>query len=135
MVKLRGRKAYPFYFGTSPTILRIAAGLRQNMTKAEKLLWKEIRNRKCNGLKFRRQHPIADFVVDFFCYEAMQVIELDGEIHDDGYQKERDHARTIILNELGIKVIRFNNKDVFNHNENVIAKIKTQLSANKVNGW
>jgi very-short-patch-repair endonuclease len=56
--------------------------LRKTMTDAEILLWKALRNRRLNGFKFRRQHPIKGFIADFYCHEARLVIEVDGEIHD-----------------------------------------------------
>jgi very-short-patch-repair endonuclease len=127
MVKLRGREAYPFYFGASPAMLKMAAELRANMTRAEKVLWDRLRNKKCCNLKFRRQHPIAEFVVDFFCYEAMLVIEIDGDVHSNSYQKERDFERTKFLNGLGIRVIRFNNEEIFHNIDVVMEKIKKEL--------
>ncbi len=81
MVKLRGRESYPFYFGATPELLRRAAELRKNMTKAETVLWGYLRKRQLTGYRFRRQHPINIVIVDFFCYEAMLVIEVDGEVH------------------------------------------------------
>lgn len=127
MVKIRGREAYPFYFGATPATLRIAADLRANMTRAEKVLWESVRNKKCCRLRFRRQHPIGDFIVDFFCYEAMLAIELDGEVHNDDYQKERDYERTKIINELGIDVIRFKNHEVIENIGEVIQSIEKAI--------
>lgn len=127
MVKLRGREAYPIYFGASPAMLKLAAELRSNMPKAEKPLWEKLRNRKCYDSRFRRQHPIREFIVDFFCYEAMIAIELDGEIHNDAYQNERDSERTNILNELGIRVIRFTNDAVASIIEEVLQEIEDAL--------
>ncbi|WP_461634355.1 endonuclease domain-containing protein [Labilibaculum euxinus] len=94
------------------------------MTKSEKLLWTEIRNRKLNGLKFRRQHPINIFIADFYCHEIKLVIELDGNIHDSEENKEYDEGRTAELEYLGVKVIRFTNEEVINSMTNVLAKIK-----------
>jgi very-short-patch-repair endonuclease len=131
MVKLRGREAYPFYFGASATTLKIAADLRKSMTKAEKVLWEKLRDKKCCNFKFRRQHPIGDFVVDFFCYDSMLVIELDGEAHNEKYQEERDQERTKILNEFGITVLRFRNEEVFKNIKAVLEKIKMHLSTSK----
>lgn len=67
--------------------------LRKQSTKAEKILWNELRNRKFNNLKIRRQHPIEKYVVDFFCYEKKLIIEVDGEIHDNYNQIEYDTIR------------------------------------------
>ncbi len=131
MVKLRGREAYPFYFGASPEMLRRAAELRANMTTAEKALWAQLRKKNCCNQKFRRQHPIGNFIVDFFCYEAMLAIELDGEVHTESYQKERDEERTKILNDLGIAVLRFRNEEVFDQIETVLETIKMYLPESK----
>ncbi len=128
MAKLSGREEYPIYFGAKPELLRIAAELRHSMTESEKILWEKLRNRKLLGYRFRRQHPINEFVVDFFCFEVMLAIEIDGSVHNDSYQKERDKERTEILNRFGIKVIRFENEQVkTNMNfvlDTIISKIK-----------
>jgi len=102
MAKLGGREEYPFYFGAGTELMRIAGDLRKSTTPAEKVLWNQLRNRKVQGFRFRRQHPIKDFIVDFFCYDAMLVIEVDGSVHQEARQKERDEQRTLILKRLGI---------------------------------
>ena len=133
MVKLRGTEAYPIYFGAGPEILRLAGDLRRNMTKAEKLLWDKLRHRKMDGYRFRRQHPLKDFIVDFFCYEAMLVIELDGDVHDSDFQAERDLERTKILNQLGLTIIRFSNKEVHQNISQVISTIREKIKAITLN--
>jgi very-short-patch-repair endonuclease len=127
MVKLRGREEYPFYFGAKVELLKIAWKLRNSMTPAEKILWGKLRNKQVLGYRFRRQHPIKDFIVDFFCYDAMLVIEVDGEVHDQGKQIERDIERTNILRKLGIKELRFKNEEVINQLDQVIEKIEVKL--------
>ena len=97
--------------------------LRQELTQAEKILWPELRNRKLNGLKFRRQHPIDKFVLDFYCHERKLAIELDGSIHDVKLNKEYDEARTAMLGGLGIYTLRFRNNEVINNIESVLRKI------------
>jgi len=92
------------------------------------MLWERLRKKKCRNFKFRRQHPIGEFIVDFFCYEAMLVIELDGEVYHDKYQRERDAERTNILNELGIRVLRFKNEAIFNDVEGVLKTIEKALN-------
>jgi very-short-patch-repair endonuclease len=128
MAKLKGQEDYPIYFGAGPEMLRIAGDLRKSMTPAEKVLWERLRNRQIKGLRFRRQHPIKDFVVDFFCYDALLVIEVDGTVHDETSQKERDEQRTIILKKLGLKEIRFTNTEVINHTDQIIKRIEAELS-------
>ena len=121
------KEKYPIYFGATSNIILLARELRKEMTPAEKILWQELRNNKINGFKFRRQHPINRFIADFFCYEKMLVIEVDGSIHNEVLQKERDEMRTYILNEFGIKVIRFSNDQVVFSLPSVIEKIKNEL--------
>jgi len=128
MAKLRGREDYPFYFGASPEMLRLAGELRKSMTQAEKVLWEKLRNKKIKGVRFRRQHPIGEFIADFFSYETLMVIEIDGAVHQDPSQLERDIERTKILASLGIKVIRFSNEEVIGHLDQVINRIESELS-------
>ena len=127
MVKLKGREEYPIYYGAKPAILGIAYDLRNRMTGAEKVLWEKLRNRQIKGFRFRRQHPINEFVVDFFCYEAKLIIELDGEAHDNPFQAERDEERTNMLKNMGLKEIRFRNEEVFNNLDEVVSKITKNL--------
>src|SRR5690349_6935546 len=94
-----------------PTIRQFARELRQPQTPAESTLWRYLRNR---GLKykFRRQHPIDLFIIDFYCAEAKLLIEIDGDSHLVKKQMEYDKLRTEYLEEHGYKVIRFTNNDV-----------------------
>ena len=97
--------------------------LRQELTAAEKSLWAELRNRKLNGLKFRRQHALDKFIVDFYCNEKKLVVELDGSVHDEKINKEYDEARSAMLAGLNIVVLRFRNEDVINNMKEVLKKI------------
>lgn len=128
MAKLSGGEDYPIYFGAGPELMKLAGELRKNMTPAEKLLWQKLRNRKVRGYRFRRQHPLKEFIMDFFCYEAKLVIEVDGEVHNTISQSERDQERTEILKEFGLRELRFTNMDVFENIEKVIRKIELELS-------
>jgi very-short-patch-repair endonuclease len=98
--------------------------LRQESTEAEKLLWEELRNRKFNSLKFRRQHPLDKFIVDFYCNEKKIVLELDGGVHNEKINKEYDEARTAMLAGLNIIVLRFKNEEVINDMQGVLKKIR-----------
>ena len=91
--------------GTTPEIENAAKRLRKNMTPAEVKLWSALKGKKLDGLKFRRQHPVGNFILDFYCPVYKLVMEVDGEIHN--YQKDRDRARTSKLEEYGYKVIGF----------------------------
>ncbi len=94
-----------------PTIRQFARELRQPQTPAEATLWRHLRNRNLQ-YKFRRQHPIDFFIIDFYCAEAKLLIEIDGASHLVKEQIEYDKARTEYLEDLGYKVIRFTNDDV-----------------------
>jgi len=69
------------FYGATASIFENAKRLRKNLTNAERIIWLELSGRKMKGLKFRSQHPIAGFIVDFYCHRAKLVIEIDGEIH------------------------------------------------------
>ncbi len=112
-------------------IIKLARELRRNQTPAEIYLWRLLRNRKFDGKKFLRQHPIIIeekdfnfdfFIADFYCHEHKLVIEVDGKIHD--YQKEHDKQRDLIIENLGLKVLRIKNEEVLNHIDKVNIKIR-----------
>jgi very-short-patch-repair endonuclease len=100
--------------------------LRQSATNAEKILWEHLRDRKLNGLKFRRQHPIDKFIADFYCHEKKFVVEIDGSVHDDIMNAQYDKARTYELAGSGIKVIRFRNNEVEKNIEFVLERIRKE---------
>ena len=87
-----------------PAVYR-ARALRKEMSLPERMLWQALRQRP-NGLKFRRQHPIGPYVVDFYCSSARLAIEVDGIVHDMGDQPKRDLERTSFLKENGYRVLR-----------------------------
>ncbi len=117
------------FFDSSKNIVNNAKELRQRQTKAEEILWSYLRNRKLNGNKFRRQHYIKSYIVDFYCAEKMLSVELDGGIHNTKEQKEYDHARTEFLKEQGITELRFTNEEVFENVLDVLDKIKIELNS------
>src|SRR5690606_18471372 len=90
-------------------LLTLRRKLRRKETPAEKALWKELRNRKLDGIKFFRQYSIDRFILDIYCTAYRLAIELDGDYHFEGDQPERDAARTSELNDLNIEVLRFRN--------------------------
>jgi very-short-patch-repair endonuclease len=102
-----------------------AIRMRENPTKAESILWDELKSKKL-GYKFRRQHIIDKYIVDFYCVEKGLIIEVDGDIHNE--QKERDSERDNILNSLGCKVLRVTNQELSINMNLVIEKIKTRLN-------
>ncbi|MFC7669717.1 endonuclease domain-containing protein [Hymenobacter humi] len=102
---------------------------RKQPTPAEQKLWQYLRASKL-GAKFRRQHAINFFIVDFICLEAKLIIELDGEIHATPDQSEYDVGRTFTLKELGYRELRFTNQQVLNQLDEVLATIAENLKVN-----
>jgi very-short-patch-repair endonuclease len=131
MVKLRGAESYPMFFGASPEIIRRARELRNMATPAEDRLWDFIRNCQLDGHRFRRQHPVNVLIVDFFCFDAMLAIEVDGSVHNEPYQKVRDVERSAFLNQIGINVLRFTNEQIENDIDSVLRIIKDSLEVKK----
>ena len=101
--------------------LQRARELRHDMTPAERVLWQELRANKL-GVHFRRQQIMAGFIVDFYCHKAALVIELDGDVHD--LQHEEDARREKALNDIGLRIVRFRNKEVMGNLSVVVNKIK-----------
>ncbi|SQA93011.1 leucine--tRNA ligase [Capnocytophaga ochracea] len=121
--------ATPFFMTGGNNAFRLieeAKRMRKEPTDAEVTLWELLRDKKL-GDKFRRQHLIDDFIVDFVCLSKNLVIEVDGGYHNDPTQKEYDEQRTLYLNEKGFKVIRFTNEEVIGNTEAVLTKIKDIL--------
>ncbi|MBN2379274.1 endonuclease domain-containing protein [candidate division WOR-3 bacterium] len=106
-----------------PEVLKRCRELRASQIPAEARLWNCLRNGRLLGLKFRRQHSIGKFIVDFDCHKARLAIELDGGGHVDTEQAEYDKERSGYLETLGIKVLSFWNPDVIKSMEDVIEAI------------
>jgi len=103
----------------SRNIIHLARHLRKNQTRAERILWQELRDRRFEGLKFLRQHPFIHgardgrllfFIADFYCAQKSLVIELDGNIHD--FQKEYDYQRDLLLKMKGLEILRIKNEEL-----------------------
>ena len=112
----------------SKILLQHAKIMRKDATNGEEVLWQALRNRSI-GDKFRRQHLIEDYIVDFVCLEKKLVIEVDGEYHNLRDQKEADDLRTQYLEFFGFKVVRFLNTEVETKIESVLEKIKFELES------
>jgi 5-methyltetrahydrofolate--homocysteine methyltransferase len=100
-----------------------ARQLRQEETEAEKVLWNALLGKRLNGLKFRRQHPYENTILDFFCVERQLVVELDGSVHDLPDQSATDEERTKFLNDHGLRVIRFRNEDILKNLPDVYKRL------------
>jgi len=97
--------------------------LRKNMTDAEKFLWSMIRSKQLKGYQFYRQKIIGNYIVDFYCSKARLVIELDGGQHYSAIGKDKDKTRDAYLSNLGIRVARFSDRDIFENGAGVVEKI------------
>ena len=101
--------------------LQRARELRHTLTPAERILWQELRANKL-GIHFRRQQIVAGFIVDFYCHKAALVIEVDGDIHD--LQQGDDARREQVLTDMGLRVVRFWNEEIFQDLPAVVDRIK-----------
>jgi len=110
-------------FGAKREIFENAKELRKNQTEAEKVLWELLRSRRCGGLKFRRQHPVKEFILDFYCHEYLLGIEVDGAVHENDLAKEYDLNRTAELESFGITILRFKNEEVLTN----LSKVKGEI--------
>ena len=117
------------YYETNLQTLSKAHALRNNMTPAEKLLWEELRLKKIKGLRFRSQHAIGRFIVDFYCHEKRIVIEVDGGYHLEKYQAIHDYDRTYELEKFGLHILRIKNDEVLNDINNVVRKIENYVAS------
>lgn len=106
---------------------RLAKRLRQDMPRAEALLWSYLRRRNHSGAKFRRQHPVGPYVADFACVPAKLIVEVDGYTHWTTEQLAHDARRTSYLEALGWRVIRVTNADVYESMDGVWLSIAHHL--------
>ena len=107
-------------------MLDFARSLRLHQTDAENLLWLLLRNRSF-GFKFRRQHPVGRFILDFYCHQARLAVELDGGEHNEDSAALKDEFRSSELLKMGIHVIRFWNDEVLTSTEAVLERIYLEL--------
>jgi very-short-patch-repair endonuclease len=134
MTYYRKTSGHWVFYGAYPETFRTAHLLRKNLTSAEERLWIALRNRKLCGYKFRRQHPVREFIVDFYCAEKELVIEVDGKIHLEKQVIERDQNRSAELERMGISIIRFTNDEIMDQLEEVLKKIQCVLTAPSPSG-
>lgn len=117
------------FYGAKKNIFLRAIGLRNNMTKAEVILWEELRNKEIFKARWKRQHPVDIFVVDFYCHKYKLAIEVDGEIHLNEEILEHDEGREHDIEKLGIKILRFKNTEVFEDIESVKNRILHEINS------
>lgn len=112
-----------------PSLRTFRRELRKHLTPAEAKLWAHIKSSQLEGRKFRRQHSVGRYILDFYCPQERFAVELDGEVHSFVSAQERDLERDSFLNVQGIKVLRFENKVVFQDVEAVLIEIQRHF------GW
>jgi very-short-patch-repair endonuclease len=110
---------------TKAIMIKRARELRKNFTDAEDYLWQFLKNRFLNGYKFRRQHVMDSYILDFVCESKKLIIELDGEQHIEN--KTYDEKRTLFLNKKGYRVLRFWNNAVFAETDGILEAILDAL--------
>jgi len=104
---------------------RFARALRQQPTRAEEILWAQLRGSRFHGAKFRRQVPFDRYVIDFYCHAAKLAVELDGRQHE--WFAEYDAGRTEVLERVGVRVIRFTNEEVCADLDSVLTRLGAEL--------
>jgi very-short-patch-repair endonuclease len=112
-----------------PYLKSYRSKLRHQLTPAEATLWKSLKNSQLDGRKFRRQHSVGNYILDFFCPAERLGIELDGEVHNSDRAVVYDHQRKLFLAAQGIKVLRFENRAVFEEYDSLLARVRLEF------GW
>ena len=128
------KKDNPYYDqgmwkGAPSTNFGKAQALRESMTAAEKLLWYELQIPPFKKYRFRRQHPVQHFIVDFYSHRLKLAIEVDGEYHNSAEQKKLDLERTQVLEFNGLELVRFNNDEVLNDLHKVLEDLKATIAS------
>ena len=107
-------------------LIQTARNLRNDPTKAEAILWQVLRNKNLEGFRFRRQHPIGPYIVDFYCPKKKLIIEVDGGQHAE--QEKQDAERTAFFELKGCRVFRFWNNEVLGNIQGVVDKILEEVN-------
>ncbi|SHE73065.1 Very-short-patch-repair endonuclease [Arenibacter palladensis] len=126
-----GRDMKPKKIHNRPETKTNRIQLRKSLTSAEAFLWNELKGKKLDGRKFRRQHGIGNYITDFYCAQENLIIELDGEVHNNAISNEKDDRRTAYLNGEGYTVVRFENKMVFENLPSVLQEIRDNFNNSK----
>ena len=114
-----------------PELRAFRRELRNNATPAEAFLWKYLQHSQLEGRKFRRQHSIHNYIVDFYCASEGLIVELDGQVHMDAAAEEYDRKREEVLEGMGFVVVRFENKMVFDFLSSVLKDIRDHFKENR----
>ncbi len=113
----------------NPKLQSLARHLRQNLTDSERALWQGLRGKQLAGVQFYRQKPIGEYIVDFYAPKAKLIIEIDGSQHLEAHQAEKDRERDNYLGSLGLKVRRFDSRQVLTETEAVLEIIHQMVAA------
>lgn len=116
------------FYQSNAKAFEYAHNLRGNTTPAEELLWNHLSKNQLDEYRFKRQHPILNYIADFYCHRAKMIIEVDGEVHEQEERIARDRLRTAKMEAIGCRVIRFINREVMYLTEYVISCIRKELS-------
>ena len=108
--------------------LRLAREQRANLVQAEALIWRAVRDHRCEDAKFRRQAAIGDFIVDFVCYERRLIVEIDGPSHENAEQQARGQERDVWLKGQGFRMLRLLNELVIGSTELAVSRVRAALS-------
>ena len=111
-----------------PTQTEKRRDLRNHATRSERLLWSQLKNNQVSGFKFRRQHGVGPYILDFYCPEAKLAIEIDGSSHDSEEARKNDERRQAFIEEFEIRFLRFSDTELFENMNRVIEKIKEELN-------
>ena len=114
------------FYGAGKLIFERAKRLRNNVTNEEMILWGMVKH-KFPTIKFRRQHPVSNYIADFYCHSQKLIIEIDGSIHNIEEVKQNDEQRQKYLEDLGLRIIRFTNNEIRNNLEIVIQAIEKNI--------
>lgn len=116
-------------FDYAPKLKDLARSLRSNMTDSEQLLWSRLRGKQLHGIQFYRQKPIGKYIVDFYAPKAMLVIEVDGSQHQENEHRHHDDIRDQYLVAQGLKVLRFNSREVLTDSDTVVEAVYEETGA------
>ena len=115
------------FYGSNARTFKYAKKLREEMTDEEMILWRHLSSSKLKGFRFKRQHPLRNYIADFYSHKARLVIEVDGGIHEQRQQILRDKERTEKIEDCGCRVIRFSNDDIRYRLPQVLKSIEQYL--------
>ena len=111
----------------NPKFLPLKRRLRSNQTRTEQLLWAKLHRNQVYGLKFRRQHGIGSYIVDFYCPERNTIIEVDGDVHATEMQQTKDRVREGYLKSLGLEILRYTNDEIIDNLDGVLEDLSRRL--------